>query len=77
MKLSLKLIISIIIISLFSMFLFEFTYNRMIYKDYTKVYDEYIEVENRMDKVLDMNLKLTEYIIKGDNNGKRVNKSVE
>lgn len=77
MKLSLKLIISIIIISLFSMFLFEFTYNRMIYKDYTKVYDEYIEVENRIDKVLDMNLKLTEYIIKGDNNGKRVNKSVE
>lgn len=77
MKLSLKLIISIIIISLFSMFLFEFTYNRMIYKDYTKVYDEYIEVENRIDKVLDMNLKLTEYIIKEDNNGKRVNKSVE
>ena len=77
MKLSLKLIISIIIISLFSMFLFEFTYNRMIYKDYTKVYDEYIEVENRIDKVLDMNLKLTEYIIKEHNNGKRVNKSVE
>ena len=77
MKLSLKLIISIIIISLFSMFLFEFTYNSMIYKDYTKVYDEYIEVENRIDKVLDMNLKLTEYIIKEDNNGKRVNKSVE
>ena len=59
------------------MFLFEFTYNHMIYKDYTKVYDEYIEVENRIDKVLDMNLKLTEYIIKGDNNGKRTNKSVE
>lgn len=64
MKITIKLVISIIIISLLCLFVFELGYNRSIYKDYNELYDKYMELEYRVDKVIDMNLKLTNKILK-------------
>ena len=64
MKVTIKLVISIIIISLFCLFCFELAYNKVMYKDYNELYIEYIQLEQRVDRVIDMNLKLTKYILK-------------
>ena len=69
MKVTIKLVISIIIISLLCLFCFELNYNKIMYKDYNELYIEYIQLEQRVDRVIDMNLKLTKYILKEVNYG--------
>ena len=64
MKVTIKLVISIIIISLLCLFCFELSYNRIICKDYGELYNEYMILEKRVDRVIDMNLKLTNKILK-------------
>lgn len=64
MKITIKLVISIIIISLLCLFCFELSYNKIIYKDYDELYNEYIKLEKRVDRVIDMNLKLMNKILK-------------
>lgn len=64
MKVTIKLVISIIIISLLCLFCFELSYNKIIHKGYDELYNEYIRLEKRVDRVIDMNLKLTNKILK-------------
>ena len=66
-KVTTKLLISIAFINLFFMFCFEMTYNHIVYKNYSEVYEEVRTMENRVDKLIDMNLYLSNYIIKGGN----------
>lgn len=66
-KITTKLLISIAFINLFFMFCFEMAYNHIVYKNYSEVYEEVRTMENRVDKLIDMNLYLSNYIIKGGN----------
>ena len=67
-KITTKLIISCIIVSLFSLLVFEITYNRLAYKDYSKIHEQMQTVENRIDKLIEINLRLQNYIIETENN---------
>lgn len=66
-KITTKLLISIAFINLFFMFCFEMAYNHIVYKNYSEVYEEVRTMENRVDKLIDMNLYLSNYIIRGGN----------
>lgn len=66
-KITMKLLISIAFINLFFMFCFETAYNHLLYKDYSEVYEEVRTMEDRVDRLIKMNLELSNYIIKGGN----------
>lgn len=50
-KVSLKLVITIVIVSLFSLLLFEMQHNIIIYKSYEELYDKYIYMEKEIDTI--------------------------
>lgn len=62
MKVTLKLIITIIIVSAMSMFIFELAYNRILYKDYAEIYNEVQTMENRVDRLIEINMELIKKI---------------
>lgn len=62
-KITFKLIISCIIFSLFCLFSFEMAYNHLLYKDYKEVYDKTLELENRIDRVMNTSIILQKYIL--------------
>lgn len=62
-KITTKLLVSIVFITLFFMFWFELAYNHLMYKDYAEVYNEVMTMEKRVDRLLEVNMKLQEYII--------------
>lgn len=62
-KITTKLLISIVIIDLFLMFCFELAYNHLMYKDYAEVYNEVMTMEKRVDMLMEVNIKLQNYII--------------
>lgn len=66
-KITAKLLISIAFINLFFMFCFETAYNHIMYKDYAEIYEEVRTMENRVDRLIEMNLDLSNYILKGGN----------
>lgn len=49
MKVTAKLVITMIIVSLLSMFTFEFMYNGMLYSDYKDLYNKTNELERKYD----------------------------
>lgn len=49
MKITAKLVITMIIVSLLSMFTFEFMYNGMLYSDYKDLYNKTNELERKYD----------------------------
>ena len=57
MKITVKLIITIIIVSLLCMFCFEIAYNGSLYDDYKELYDEMRKQEERLDRLYDVTLK--------------------
>lgn len=73
-KITQKLLISICFINLFFMFCFELAYNHMLYKDYSEVYSEVLQMENRVDKLIDLNLQLELYILKENKGGNQYDK---
>lgn len=62
-KVTTKLVVTIIIVSLFFLFWFELMYNKLMYQDYQSVYDELIRVEDRVDKLMEVNIQLQNVII--------------
>lgn len=62
-KITSKLIISCIIFSLFCLFCFEMAYNHILYKDYEEVYNKILELENRVDRVMNTSITLQKYIL--------------
>lgn len=62
-KITTKLLISIALITLFFMFWFELAYNHLMYKDYAEVYEKVITMEKRVDMLIEVNMKLQNYII--------------
>lgn len=62
-KITSKLIISCIILSLFCLFSFEMAYNHILYKDYEEVYNKILELENRVDRVMNTSITLQKYIL--------------
>lgn len=66
MKITSKLIITIIIVSLLCLFSFEMIYNRIVYKNYSELYQEYMQLENRVDTTIDLNFKLIHHILDTD-----------
>ena len=61
MKITAKLIITIIIVSLLTMLCFELTYNRIMYKDYAELYSTTRKQEERLDRLYEVVLKLNMY----------------
>ena len=61
MKITAKLIITIIIVSLLTMLCFELAYNRIVYKNYTELYNTMIKQEERLDRLYEVVLKLNTY----------------
>lgn len=61
MKITAKLIITIIIVSLLTMLCFELTYNRIMYKDYAELYSATTKQEERLDRLYEVVLKLNMY----------------
>ena len=57
-KVTTKLVISCIIVSLFFLFAAEIAYNRMIYRDYAKIYEQMLKVENKINRLIDIELEL-------------------
>ena len=57
MKITAKLIITIIIVSLLTMLCFELAYNGIIYKNYAELYDTMMEQEKRIDRLYEVVLK--------------------
>lgn len=57
MKITAKLIITIIIVSLLTMLCFELAYNRIVYKNYTELYNTMIKQEERLDRLYEVVLK--------------------
>ncbi len=49
MKITAKLVITMVIVSLLSMFTFEFMYNGMLYSDYKDLYNKTNELERKYD----------------------------
>ena len=62
-KITSKLIISCIISSLFCLFCFEMAYNHILYKDYEEVYNKILELENKVDRVMNTSITLQKYIL--------------
>lgn len=62
-KITTKLVISIIMIDLMCMFCFELAYNKIVYKDYAEVYEELQTMESRVDKLIEINMQLQKYIL--------------
>lgn len=67
-KITTKLIISCIIVGLCSLLVIEIIYNRLIYKDYSEMYNQMLIVEDRVDKLIEINVRLQNYIITTKNN---------
>lgn len=65
-KITVKLLISIAFVTLFFMFWFELAYNHIMYKDYTEVYEELQTMENRVDKLIEIDMQLQKYILEKD-----------
>lgn len=57
MKITAKLIITIIIVSLLTMLCFELTYNSIMYKDYAELYSATTKQEERLDHLYEVVLK--------------------
>lgn len=66
-KITTKLLISIVIICLLSMLTFEMAYNRLMYEDYSEMYNDIRTMENRVDRLIEINMKLQKYILEGGN----------
>lgn len=63
MRITSKLIITIIIVSLMSMFMFEMAYNKIMYEDYAEIYNEVQIMEDRVNRLMEIDIKLTKYIL--------------
>lgn len=68
-KITTKLIITIIISGMFGMLLFEMAYCHLMYKDYKQIYDEVYQMQERVDKLIEINLDLQKYILKYNTKG--------
>lgn len=64
-KLTSKLIITIIIVTLITMFGFEMGYNRMMHKDYAEIYNKQIQQEEEIDKLYILVFQMLEYLREG------------
>lgn len=67
-KITTKLIVSCIVVGLCSLLGIEIIYNRIIYKDYSEMYNQMLIVEDRVDKLIEINVRLQNYIITTENN---------
>ena len=56
-KITLKIVISCIIVSAFSLFLFEFIYNQTLYKKYIEMYNEVQDMKYTVDVLTKIVLK--------------------
>ncbi len=63
MKITSKLVITIIIVSLISMLGFEMIYNKVVYEDYVEMRDALEVQKNRVDYLYNHVLKLTQYVV--------------
>lgn len=63
-KITSKLVMSCIIVCLFTMFMFEMAYCHLMYKDYSELYDEYIKLENKVDKLTKLTINTQSYILR-------------
>lgn len=56
-KLISKIIISVIIIFLMCLLIYEMSYNRMLYEDYSKIYTELITTKENYEKLWEIHLQ--------------------
>lgn len=62
-EITIKMIMACIIVCLFTMFGFEMAYNHLMYKDYSELYNEYIELEGKVEKLTNATINIQKYIL--------------